>query len=509
MAGLGPFVLDRVRARPAHDVHAQPALLAEGRGRATRCRISIASSSSSSPTQDAEVLRLAGRHDRPDDAGRRAARRLSRRCAACATRARCSSPTSDIGVDPNMLWFNLTPGAGRGEAEAYLPAPEFRQAISYAVDRDAIVNTRLPRRGRPGLRPGHAGQPDVVLRPSPRSIRTIRRAPSALLARLGPDRSQRRRHARRRRGHAGAVFDPHAGAAHLASAPPRSIQEQLRQARHRRRRRRPRSAVDLRRDSARETTRASTSAFRRARSIRRSTWTSGSAGGSNHFWHPNQSSPSTPWEKTVDELMRRQTAAGSLEERQRLFAQVQTVFGEQLPAIYFVAPKISVALNRRVGGAQPGAARSQGAVELGHALRLGRRRTLVAKRASRKDRNIRRAPASASSHLHATAHGAGAGLRGRVRSAPARADGAGRLRRTVRQPAGGDCRGAPPAGAGPPVRRAVRGVGEAKPDPGSGRIVSISPAGDRPGAGARRQHGAAGDCGADPGDRPWRGRAAC
>ncbi len=76
--------------------------------------------------------------------------------------------------------------------------------------------------------------------------------------------------------------------------------------------------------------------------------------GSNHFWHPNQSSPSTAWEKTVDELMRRQTAAGSLEERQRLFAQVQTVFGEQLPAIYFVAPKISVALNRRVGGAQPG-----------------------------------------------------------------------------------------------------------------------------------------------------------
>ena len=52
--------------------------------------------------------------------------------------------------------------------------------------------------------------------------------------------------------------------------------------------------------------------------------------------------------------MRRQTAAPTLEERQRVFADVQRIFGEQLPAIYFAAPKISVALNHRVGGARPG-----------------------------------------------------------------------------------------------------------------------------------------------------------
>ena len=43
MAGLGPFVLDRARAGAAAHAHAQRALLAEGRGRAARCRISIAS----------------------------------------------------------------------------------------------------------------------------------------------------------------------------------------------------------------------------------------------------------------------------------------------------------------------------------------------------------------------------------------------------------------------------------------------------------------------------------
>ena len=29
------------------------------------------------------------------------------------------------------------------------------------------------------------------------------------------------------------------------------------------------------------------------------------------------------------------------------------MFGEQVPALYFAAPKISVATSRRVGGAQP------------------------------------------------------------------------------------------------------------------------------------------------------------
>src|SRR5947208_7269861 len=46
-----------------------------------------------------------------------------------------------IGVDPNTLWFNLTPDSAAEKAKPYLQRTEFRQAISYAVDRDAIVNT--------------------------------------------------------------------------------------------------------------------------------------------------------------------------------------------------------------------------------------------------------------------------------------------------------------------------------------------------------------------------------
>jgi ABC-type transport system substrate-binding protein len=74
------------------------------------------------------------------------------------------------------------------------------------------------------------------------------------------------------------------------------------------------------------------------------------SGGSGHVWNFG---PPAPWEQTIDDLMQKQAAAPSLAERQRLFAEVQKVFGENLPAIYFAAPKVSVAMSRRAGGAQP------------------------------------------------------------------------------------------------------------------------------------------------------------
>jgi peptide/nickel transport system substrate-binding protein len=75
--------------------------------------------------------------------------------------------------------------------------------------------------------------------------------------------------------------------------------------------------------------------------------------GSFHFWNPSQRSPATPWERQIDELMTRQVAAPTLAERQMLFAEVQRIFGEQLPAIYFVAPRVTLAMSTRVRGATP------------------------------------------------------------------------------------------------------------------------------------------------------------
>jgi ABC-type transport system substrate-binding protein len=46
--------------------------------------------------------------------------------------------------------------------------------------------------------------------------------------------------------------------------------------------------------------------------------------------------------------MLRQMEQPDLDERRRLMAEIQRILGEELPAIYFVAPKIVLAVNARV-----------------------------------------------------------------------------------------------------------------------------------------------------------------
>jgi peptide/nickel transport system substrate-binding protein len=75
--------------------------------------------------------------------------------------------------------------------------------------------------------------------------------------------------------------------------------------------------------------------------------------GSMHFWNPAQPKPASDWERRIDELMRKQASIPSLEERQRLFADVQQIFGEELPALYFVVPKLTFAASARVRNLRP------------------------------------------------------------------------------------------------------------------------------------------------------------
>ena len=80
--------------------------------------------------------------------------------------------------------------------------------------------------------------------------------------------------------------------------------------------------------------------------------------GNLHFWNPAQPKPGTEWEARIDDLMHQQVAARDLAERQRLFVEVQRIFGEQLPAIYFVAPKVTLAAAPRVIHANPAPCRN-------------------------------------------------------------------------------------------------------------------------------------------------------
>jgi peptide/nickel transport system substrate-binding protein len=299
--------------------------------------------------QDAEMLRLeAGTIDLLSQA------QLRTEDIASVRRLRDAGKLSliDVGTaaDVDMLWFNLTHARAAQKTRSYLQRAEFREAISCAIDRGAIVRTVYlgaaePTYGvvSPGNRTWYA--PDAVP-----PCHDVARA-KALLAGLGlVDRNTD-----------GMLEDP-AGArvrfsivtqgGHIRQRVVTAVQEQLRQLG---------ISVDV-------VALDPPSIFERAGSgdydamyfgFQASSldpannmdfWLSS---GSFHLWNPSQAKPATTWEARIDELMQHQVAASSPDERKRLFAEVQRVIGEHAPAFALVAPKVSVAMNRRVAGALP------------------------------------------------------------------------------------------------------------------------------------------------------------
>ncbi len=81
--------------------------------------------------------------------------------------------------------------------------------------------------------------------------------------------------------------------------------------------------------------------------------------GSAHFWNIGQPKPATDWEKEIDDLMRDMTAEVDPAERRRLFDRVQGIFAENLPGLYFVAPRLHMGVSGRVGGLEPAILRPQ------------------------------------------------------------------------------------------------------------------------------------------------------
>jgi peptide/nickel transport system substrate-binding protein len=259
-----------------------------------------------------------------------------------------------VSVDyPNMLWFNLTAEAGKRDESTrpYLHRVEFRQAISYAVDRDDIVKTLYLGAAVPIYGPVTPGNRTWYSDAAPKYPHDLARA-KALLAGLGlSDRN------------GDGMLDDAAGkpvgfsiitqGSHTRERVSTLIQSQLKQVG---------IAVDVvpldpgslgerfgKGDYEAMYYGFSTSSLDPALTL--DFWLSS---GSGHVWNPEQKTPSTPWERQIDDLMQKQAAAPTLAERQRLFADVQKILGEQLPVIAFVAPNLSIALSRRVGGAAPG-----------------------------------------------------------------------------------------------------------------------------------------------------------
>jgi peptide/nickel transport system substrate-binding protein len=81
--------------------------------------------------------------------------------------------------------------------------------------------------------------------------------------------------------------------------------------------------------------------------------------GTAHVWNMRQATPATAWERQIDELMARQTTTADLAERRRLYNEVQKIFADHAPVLYFVAPRIYVAASARLLNLTPAVSRPQ------------------------------------------------------------------------------------------------------------------------------------------------------
>ena len=81
--------------------------------------------------------------------------------------------------------------------------------------------------------------------------------------------------------------------------------------------------------------------------------------GTAHMWNLQEKVPATPWERRIDELMARQIASPDMAERRALYNDVQKIFSEHEPIVYFVAPRIYVAHAARVTNLTPAEYRPQ------------------------------------------------------------------------------------------------------------------------------------------------------
>ena len=75
--------------------------------------------------------------------------------------------------------------------------------------------------------------------------------------------------------------------------------------------------------------------------------------GSAHLWDLEQKTPATEWEAQLDRIMTEQASTSDPARRKALFVDAQRLFAEQLPALYFAAPRTFSAHSTRVRGVVP------------------------------------------------------------------------------------------------------------------------------------------------------------
>ncbi len=249
----------------------------------------------------------------------------------------------DLGAAlyPDLLWFNLKPGAFAGDPRAsWIQRDELRQAIALAVDRQAFIDTVYLGAGIPIFGPVSPANKRWYWSATPAIPHDPARA-RKLLESIGvtPDRPARftiltmkGRPAFERAvsvirdelGKVGVTVD-------TAALEGNALIQQILSSKY--------DAAYFQ-FSLTDTDPSMSPDF----------WLSS---GSEHFWNREQKTPATEWEARIDELYRKQAATPQPWERKRLFDEIQKTFIEHQPMISFAAARVFVASSARVGNAVP------------------------------------------------------------------------------------------------------------------------------------------------------------
>jgi peptide/nickel transport system substrate-binding protein len=75
--------------------------------------------------------------------------------------------------------------------------------------------------------------------------------------------------------------------------------------------------------------------------------------GGTHLWNPSQAHPATPWEAEIDRLMEQQLATPGFEQRKKLYDRVQEILAENQPMIFLASPHILAGAKNSIGNFHP------------------------------------------------------------------------------------------------------------------------------------------------------------
>jgi peptide/nickel transport system substrate-binding protein len=75
--------------------------------------------------------------------------------------------------------------------------------------------------------------------------------------------------------------------------------------------------------------------------------------GGTHLWNPSQSHPGTPWEAEIDRLMEQQLSTPGYDQRKKLYDRVQEILAENQPMIFLASPDILVGAKNSIANVHP------------------------------------------------------------------------------------------------------------------------------------------------------------